>query len=145
MLIRHLGKSPAGVEWNVYQRSGESVDAFEARAKIGAERLELLHGRRAVKVVRVRELTPLQVERIEEAVGELREGWSFGRTSVEASRENLLGLAEDLPRWFDTEDFRLLVEGGSHKDLTEAQVAFGVRSMEKSLEGAVRKLLKAAR
>jgi len=55
-----IGISPAGTEWRVYPRDGESSESVTLRVQQQQERLAALHSKRSRNEAATPELTPLQ-------------------------------------------------------------------------------------
>lgn len=131
----HVGVSPAGVEWNVYRREGESGSDFQARANVQeftlARHWKRYEEKRAAdkdsEIIRIRKLSPNAVYAIADHRN-LMEGLQFphyveGKTFVEMTREAWAGVRDRIDP----------VEAGEMASMslgceTDAQIEFATRA-----------------
>lgn len=133
---QHIGTTPAGVVWNVYPKTGETPEAFEARVEKMRARFEVVTARQVAERAEVKRITKTAFANIcavETAEMVDRLDWKGGK---------LIGTREDLRHVADTcADFdEFTLEGTVDMDATEEQVAFGMRQKARSLKTAGRRI-----
>ena len=139
-----VGKSPAGVDWNVHRKAGESEDAYQARITAAHHNLARQRTRHDAQVARVTGLTPVQqnwavnaVDNALENVGEPALVWgkTYGATWIVAPRKILGAALEYLA--YAAEDY---VHNDDNYCETQAQSTFGRRMRIRSWRGAAEKV-----
>jgi len=133
-----IGRTPAGVDWVAYKE--KDVAPMTRRFITVMEK----HG----VPRRISGITTNQMYMIDDEIGISREGGAYqdlmsslrtGRTYVQGTHDDLQELADRIKDKLD-DDHRAIVEGNSLKDLTDAQVKFGVKARIKSIRSLVKKL-----
>jgi len=147
---RLIGISPAGVEWVCYRRDSETLAEYGNRAVAMGRRLYALHRRHEARLIRIRGLTPTQSETIDDELD--RTGVALadaGRSHLAATPGQIDELIAGIEMRIDTpcaiEEIRFFVEGGCDRNLTEAQIHFGVAAKVRSYRALIRKLRRSLR
>lgn len=136
-----IGTSPAGVVWNTYRKTDEN---FAAKIDQMTTRLAELWKKHGSRTATARKITATGMFRIVDLLDRMFETranpFTVKATVISGPREAMNELAEALSDDVTDEDLEREVAGGSLKDLTEAQIAFGVRAARNSIDGAVKAL-----
>lgn len=144
-----VGTTTQGVEWICYRHDGESDESFENRADSMAYRFNVVNERQLASVVKVSGLTTNQMDLVQDELSRRDENPlpvdGQGKSWISAPRETFHFVAEGLEFKLEDEDeIRWQIEGAAWKDLTEAQVDFGVQSAVRSIQATIAKLEKVA-
>lgn len=150
--VVHVGKTPAGVSWNVYT-DGKSESEIKSEIALQEHRLALLWQRHEKQIVRVRKLSATAIDLIEchycdawinDSVDDMQKDRALlrmGRTWIEGTRRMLADVAAVMLE--TQEDAIASVDGGGRFEMTDAQYEFAARSIRKSRQTIARKITSA--
>lgn len=139
-----VGRSPAGVDWNVHRKPGEAEAAYQGRITTAVRNLAKHRDKYAQGVVRVTGLTPVQQGHAVHAVDNMLEnmnmpvlvrGKTYGGNWIIAPRGILSAALEFLA--YAAEDY---VHNDDNYCETDAQSLFGRRMRIRSWRGAAEKI-----
>ena len=137
-----IGDSPSGVEWVIYRRDRDSDFIFEGRVALARDRFATLWERHDAREVSVRGLSEGQAYTIADIFPDDSISMDF-KSVVSGTRGDLKDVAEHCEWFAEFGDHDMDVASECMIDLTDAQLAFGVRSRVRSLQSIARKIRKA--